>query len=65
MMINRIGWVIKRSWPNFKVLYQHLPGGTEEYIPVEAAQNNLDHCFVTYSIARSSLIFFYAGKCDY
>jgi hypothetical protein len=30
MMINWKGFVWKRSWPNFKVLSGHSPGGTEE-----------------------------------
>jgi hypothetical protein len=28
-MMNWKGYGRKRSWPNFKVLYQQLPGGTE------------------------------------
>jgi hypothetical protein len=30
MMVNWKGFGRKRSWPNFKILSQHLPGGTEE-----------------------------------
>jgi hypothetical protein len=29
-MMNWKGCGRKRSWPNFKVLSRHLPGGTEE-----------------------------------
>jgi hypothetical protein len=29
-MMNLKGFGIKRLWPNFKVLYQHSPGLTEE-----------------------------------
>jgi hypothetical protein len=29
-MINWKGFGRKQSWPNFKVLSRHLPGGTEE-----------------------------------
>jgi hypothetical protein len=28
--MNWKGFVMKRSWPNFKVLPRHLPGGTGE-----------------------------------
>jgi hypothetical protein len=30
MMINWKGFGRKRTWPNFKVLSQHSPGGTKE-----------------------------------
>jgi hypothetical protein len=30
MVMNWNGFSRKRSWPNFKVLSRHLPGGTDE-----------------------------------